>query len=240
MCIKHNRLQIMPRYKSHTCVINWVTGSLMIGFALMLNGCGRYKLTLPHVTKQRAHYVKEKVGVEVLARALSRDELCAIIRKPYAVPSMVGCALLTVCNHTKQTVTLDKALVGLPLLSPGQVKELLAYDGGVGPAVAGYVLVPLAVGGLGACLLSGFIAFPALVAGVFILSVPFLIIDGVAYFSSTQHDLRDFIDCYVLSKMTVPSGETCSVLLFTHGVINSPFSFEVLSSVRSIRFMVQL
>ena len=202
---------------------------LCVVCALMVSGCGRHTFVLQPVTKKRAHYTQEKDGVEVLARSLSRHELSAITHRPYAQLNGVNCVALTVCNHTRRVVTLDRSLVKVPLVAPKQVDQLLgcAHERmGYELALFGHAWMPLVVGEIGMLVANpcgaAFLCFWSVAAWA---SIPFLIIDEIY----KRDSLSYFVDSAVLTRKKLFPGNTRSVLLF---VDKMPATFDLNVLVR--------
>lgn len=104
------------------CVIKKQVLCGVLGVALLsLTGCKRYtyvlspqtqRLAIKEVSREQAQFVEKKDGVELRVCTLPIDAVHGIFGDKR---SIVGYAV-TVCNHTKTVVELDRAHVGLNLI----------------------------------------------------------------------------------------------------------------------------
>ena len=184
--------------------------------AVLCAGCGHRRFAVPTLTKARAQVMQEKAGIQVLACTLSCDELDRVMQRPHAFLGAVRCVVLTIVNNTSMTLTLDRSRVNAVLLTSKQVRHLLgeSVGGDCAVAAAGYALVPFAVGGVAGLVCHSMVAFTAFTFCTFMVSIPLIIIDVVAFTDRQSYDLGCFIDSVVLTRKQILSGTTRSVLLF--------------------------
>lgn len=217
---------------------------LMASAMMLLAGCGKQPCYHPKhlepITPKIAHFSATKDDVTVHARALSRTEQAYYFEQTKHQALSIKVVQVTVANQRESAITVHRSDIGLTLCSEGRLMKRLgfAYVPHVLKAGLGCVLlVPVVMWTMvfiparyyGVCettslILGGFVA--GYTGVVSLLGMGF---GGYSAALQANAILRsDLREKMLPLKVTIPSHETVSYLLFCNGAYYRPiFSLAV-------------